>query len=1045
MAKMTPIVRGDTLSYRQDDHEQVLAVDTPAWFAWLAAATTFAFISHTGSFTARKERAGNQRGGWYWKAYRTRHGKHFSLYLGKAEALTLERLNAVAQALAQPSNREAGGGANVERSSPPTEAVERHAMITRRGDPLLATKLHVPQPPVHLVRRPQLVERLQHAVERPLTLIAAPAGFGKTTLLSTGLAHAALDVAWLALEHDDDDLIRFWSYVFTALARLHPGSEVSALSLLQASTLAPLRSIETVLTVWINDLATLPRAVALVLDDYQQITAQPIHRAVAYLVDHLPPHLHLVIATRADPPLPLARLRARGHVTEIRAADLRFTSEEVTAFLTQALGPKLASADITALEARTEGWIAGLQLAALSMRGRTDISGFLAAFTGSHRYIIDYLLEEVLAQQPALVQSFLLQTAVLERLQGSLCAAVTGEHRGEASGQAMLEQLEQANLFLTPLDDERQWYRYHQLFAEALRHRLQRNHPTLVPELHRRASAWYAQHGLTYDAVHHALAAADFAQAAGLIEQAFDALVRQGEIVTLQRWVAALPDELLRSSVELAVVQGWLLFVSGKHAAAERHLQDIERTFGINPGSGEQPEHQTIPSGTARQAEIRGRIAAIRASIAITHRDLPGTIALSRQALAYLPKQHIARAYVAWYLAKAHWLRGDVQAASIAFAEAARVSWEVQHLYAVFLVIHDLAQVHITQGQLHQADQTYRQALQQAREQGGQQPALGPAYVGRGHLEYQWNHLDTAASLFQEGMTLCKQTGNTQEIMQASIGLAFVKQAQGDTDGASALLRQAVEHGEGQHLAQPSGKQGVEAAQAWLSLLQGDAAAAVDWLQHCGLRLDQEPNHIREREYLTLVRVLIRQHQLDTAKQWLAKLLQLAEAQGRTGSVIEILMLQAEALEASDEVKQAMERLARALALAEPEGYIRLFVDEGAPIARLLVQMRRRWPEHQSDYRERLLALLGTTPDTEASHAAGDRAGSEMTPRDEPLSERELEVLRLIVAGYSNREIADHLVLAVSTVKWYINAIYGKLQVASRTKAIARARERNIV
>jgi LuxR family maltose regulon positive regulatory protein len=1034
MAKMTPMVCDDTLIYRQDDHEQVLVVETPAWFAWLATATTFAFTSNTGSFTARKERAGNQRGGWYWKAYRTQHGQHFSLYLGKAETLTLARLNAVAQALAQASNQDAGDVAGVGQPSPSTEAVEPHVMPTRRGDPLLATKLRVPQPPVQLVRRPQLVERLQQAVERPLTLIAAPAGFGKTTLLAAWLECTSLEVAWLALEHDDDDLTRFWSYVFAALARLHPGSGTSALSLLQASTSAPLPPIETILTVWINDLATLPRAVALVLDDYQLITAQPIHQSVTYLIDHLPPHLHVVVATRADPPLPLARLRARGHVTEIRAADLRFSAAEVQAFLTQALGPTLSPEAVAALAARTEGWIAGLQLAALSLRGRENISGFLAAFTGSHRYIIDYLVEEVLARQPALVQTFLLQTAILERLQGALCAAVMSEPGGEASGQAMLEQLEQANLFLTPLDDERLWYRYHQLFAEALRHRLQRTHPTLVPELHRRASAWYAQHGLLRDAIHHALAAADFVQAAGLIEQAFEELVRRGEIVTLQRWIAALPDELVRSSTELAVVQGWLLFVSGKHDSAERHLADIEGMLGINPGSDEH---------AARQGAIRGRIAAIRASIAITHRDLPGTIALSRQALAYLPKQHMARAYVAWYLGKAHWLSGDVQAASIALAEAARVSWEVQHLYAVFLVIHDLAHVQITQGQLHQADRTYRQALQQAREQDGPQPALGPAYVGSGHLAYQWNQLDAAASLFQQGMTLCEQTGNTQESTQASIGLAFVRQAQGDTDGASAMMRQALQIAGRQHRSQSSSA--LEAAQAWLSLIQGDAAAALDWLQRCGLSLDQEVHHTREREYLTLVRVLIRHQQLDTAKQWLARLLPLAEAQGRTGSVIEILMLQAEALEASDAVKQAMERLARALALAEPEGYIRLFVDEGAPIARLLVQLRRRWPDHQSDYRARLLALLGTTPEAEASQAAGDRAGSEMTRCDEPLSERELEVLRLIVAGYSNREIADHLVLAVSTVKWYINAIYGKLQVASRTKAIARARERNIM
>jgi len=912
---------------------------------------------------------------------------------------------------------------------------------------LLVTKLAIPPVRSDLVARPRLTNQLQLGIRRPFTLIAAPAGFGKTTVLSAWLEDAPFSAAWVSLERGDDDLIRFWPYVFTALERVHPGSGASALALLQGSDPQQLPPIETILTVWINGLAALPHEMVLILDDYHLITAQPIHQSVTYLVDHLPHRLHLVMATRADPPLPLARLRTRGHLTEIRAADLRFTSEETTAFLTRTLGLHLSGEDIAALEARTEGWIAGLQLAALSMQGRKDISAFLKAFTGSQRYIIDYLAEEVLARQPEPVQTFLLQTAILERLQGSLCEAVIGEHGGEASGQAMLEQVEQANLFLTPLDDERLWYRYHQLFAEALRHRLQRKDPTLVPELHRRASAWYEQQGLTHDAVHHALAATDFAQAARLIEQAFNSLVRRGEIATLQRWVAALPDELVRSNIEIAVLQGWLLFVSGKNDAAELHLQDIERTFGINPVSDEHSEQQTMPSGAFSQAEIRGRIAAIRASIAVTQRDLPRTITLSRLALEYLPKESMARAYVAWYLGKAHWLSGAMGAASMALAEASHVSWEVNHLYAVFLVTHDLAHLQITQGHLHQADQTYRQALQQALERGGYQPAMGPAYVGRGDLEREWNHLDAATSLLQEGIKLCEQTGNTQVILQAYIGLAFIHQAQGDAGGASALMRQAVHIREWQHRSLPRDTQ-VEAAQAWLFLMQGDETAALGWVQRRGLSIDQELNHVREREYLTLVRVLITQRRLDEAKQWLANLLQLAEAQGRTGSVIELLMLQAEALHASGEMNQAMERLSRSLSLAEPEGYIRLFVDEGAPIAHLLVQMRRRPPGGQpgsTHYREHLLALLGRAHDEDVSHEAFAAPGSGTYSLGEPLSERELEVLRLIVAGCSNREIADRLVIAVSTVKWYVNTIYSKLQVESRTKAIARARELNIV
>jgi LuxR family maltose regulon positive regulatory protein len=920
-------------------------------------------------------------------------------------------------------------------------------MALPRAEPPLATRLHAPPPPPRLVPRPQLMERLQQSVERPLTLIAAPAGFGKTTLLAAWLEQSALQSAWLSLEPDDDDLTRFWCYVFTALARVQPGSGASALSLLQGPALGPPPPIETVLSVWINELAALPRPLVLVLDDYHVIAAQPLHRSLAFLVEHLPPQLHLIISTRADPPLPLARLRARGQLSEIRAADLRFSAAETAVFLTQALGPQLSAQVISALEARTEGWIVGLQLAALSLQGRPDISGFVETFAGSHRYIVDYLLEEVLAQQPEPVQNFLLQTAILERLQGALCDAVLGEPGAAASGQAMLEHLEQANLFLTPLDDERLWYRYHQLFAEALRHRLQRRQPALVPGLHRRASAWHARHGLLRDAVHHALAAADFEQAARLMEQAANALVRRGEIATLQRWVDALPSHLVRSRIEIAVWRGWLLFVSGQHEAAERHLDELERTFAIDRAAAERSAGQATAGGPASAAEIYGRITAIRASIAIIHRDLPGTIALSRLALEYLPAQNMARAYVAWYLGKALWLSGDLESASTALAAAERVSWEVGHLYGVFLVVHDLAQLQIAQGHLRLADQTYRQALARALEQGGRQPALGPAYVGRGNLEREWNHLEAAAALLEEGLRLCEQTGNMQLTVQAELGLGFVLQARGEAEGARATLRRALQIAE--QPGQPASSAAlVKACQAWLALLQGDVAAAMGWAHACGLSADHEPMDVREREALTLIRVFIQQRRLDQARQWLARLLQRAQAQGRGGSVIEILMLQAEVEQAAGELDPALDCLARALALAEPEGYIRLFVDEGPPLARLLALLRARpgsRPPGPSAYCEQLLAVLGTPPDEAGARPTGGGPRSGVGRLSEPLSERELEVLRLIVAGNSNREIADRLVLALSTVKWYVNILYSKLQVKSRTKAIARARELNLV
>jgi ATP/maltotriose-dependent transcriptional regulator MalT len=1036
MAKMTPLVRGDRLIYQQDEQEQVLLVETPAWYAWLETASTFAFTSDAGTFTARKERAGNQRGGWYWKAYRTQHGKLTSLYLGKAEALTLERLHAVALALAQTSSRDAGGEASVERPSPPTEEVERHVGTTTPTDPPLATKLHVPRPPLQLVRRPHLVERLQQAVERPLTLIAAPAGFGKTTLLSTWLEHASLPAAWLSLEQDDDDLTRFWSYVFTALARVHQGLGTSALSLLQASPLSPLPPIESVLTVWINELATLPHEMALVLDDYHLITAPPIHRAVTYLVDHLPPQLHLVMATRADPPLPLARLRARGHLTEIRAADLRFTSEEVMAFLTQALGPHLSTEEIAALEARTEGWIAGLQLAALSMQGRTDSAGFLAAFRGSHRYIIDYLVEEVLAQQPEPVQTFLLQTAILDRLQGSLCEAVMGVTRepgGEASGQAMLEQVEQANLFLTPLDDEQRWYRYHQLFAEALRHRLQRRQPDLVPELHRRASTWYEQHGLTREAVHHALTAADFAQAARLIEHTAELVAKRGELATLRSWLAALPDELLRARLELCLWQGWLLALSGQYDSAERLLQDLEPRLRTSTASSELPatsgaaDPPWLDANHRGLIEYTGRMAAIRAFIAFRRGNTQRTIDLALQALEQLPQDQAFRGLVAWYLGIAYLESGDQAKGSASLTEARASSLAADNSYVAFMATFELAQMQARQGYLHQADQSYQQALELGAERGGTLAATGPAYVGRGELQREWNHLDRASHSLQVGIVQCQQTGNASIMLRGHIMLARVKQAQGDAAGADQLIQQIPQILRSSSLS-PLNAASANAWHARLSLQQGDLALASRWVQEQHLGVDDELNPGREWEYVTLARVLIAQHRPHEALSLLARLLQQAERQGWMGNALEIFVLQALASRARGDEAGAMERLARALSLAEPEGYIRLFVDEGEPMVALLRQAYARGIA--PDYVATLLSAAGAP-----ALAAPAPARSLL----EPLTERELEILRLLVAGLSNAAMAQELVITVGTVKSHISHIYGKLGVQSRSQAIARA------
>src|SRR5438067_7850385 len=461
---MTPTVQGETLVYWQDGQEQVLTVDTAAWFAWLETASTFSFVNKIGSFTARREQAGHKRGGWYWKAYRKQHGKLSSRYLGKSESITLARLQTVAQALAD-ALVETAPDTDADAAVPSAQAAAP-GMRSNSLTLLLATKLHRPLPRAHLVRRPQLAARLTQGVMGPLTLVSAPAGFGKTTLLAQWLAESGMPVAWLSLEPGDNEPVRFLSYLIAALQTLDPHLGAVALALLQMPQQA---RAETVLTLLTNDVGSHGRDggdFALVLDDYHVIEAKAIDQALTFLLEHLPPQMHLVIATREDPQLPLARLRARGHLTEVRAVDLRFTPSEAAAFLNQVMGLNLSAEDIALLATRTEGWIAGLQLAALSMQGQEDAAGFIISFTGSHHFVLDYLVEEVLGQQSERVQTFLLRTSILDRMSGPLCDAVVLDPSG--SGRATLEDLERANLFIVPLDNERRWYRYHHLFAELL-------------------------------------------------------------------------------------------------------------------------------------------------------------------------------------------------------------------------------------------------------------------------------------------------------------------------------------------------------------------------------------------------------------------------------------------------------------------------------------------------------------------------------------------------------------------------------------------------
>jgi len=913
--------------------------------------------------------------------------------------------------------------------------------------PLLTTKLYIPPVRPEFLPRPRLIERLNAGVQagRRLTLLSAPAGFGKTTLLSEWVNQCQAPVGWVSLEHSDADLTRFLSYVIAALQTLHPDIGRATLAMVQAPQ-PP--AADLLLTTLINEIvgmlnvgATTVCPFTLVLDDYHVIDNPSVHDAVGFLLDHLPPPpqgMHIVIASRADPPLPLPRLRARGQMTELRSTDLRFTLEEATAFLNQVMRLGLSAHDVAALDARTEGWVAGLHLAALSMQGREDVRGFVQAFAGSHRYILDYLADEVFYRQPEPVQTFLLQTAVLDRLTGGLCNALTGRN----DGQATLEMLERANLFVAPLDDRRRWYRYHPLFAELLRDRLEQAMPDQVPELHRRASEWYAANERVYEAIGHALAANDVQRAARLVEEADPTMVMRGEVATLLSWLDALPDEIVRSRPRLSLSYAWALFVTTQLDAIEPRIQDVLRVLGV---AFDYDEHW--PEGLSSQVEnYLAEIAALRAFDAVYRGAAQRAIALCRQVLTRSAAGSLmVRGAISSVLGDAYRETDQIAAASQSYEQAIALSSAAGHSFLSMVLTDDLARIRVSQGRLRQAAQTFQRVAAWGGERRLPLYPVAQALVGLGDLAREWNALDQAEHYLTDGIQQAEWGGYSRYALSGYVTMARVRLARGDADGAWAFITQAEQLAEKVGLAAFIAQIAAYRARLWLTPGGGDSAgkasrqnlpAAVRWARACGLSIYGEPGYAHEIEHLTLARVRLAEARqspttVDLAPLFhlLAQLLQAAEKSGRIGSAIEILMLQALAWQIRGDPAKTMIALERALALAEPEGYVRLFVDEGAPMAGLLRQAASRalFP----DYVARLSSVFGEQPDTSPARRA----------LTEPLTERELEVLRLMAAGLSNREIARELSVALSTAKAHARQIFDKLDVHSRTQAVARARE----
>jgi len=912
--------------------------------------------------------------------------------------------------------------------------------------PILATKLYIPPPRLELVPRPRLIEQLNEGprLGRKLTLISAPAGFGKTTLVSEWVAGFERPAAWLSLDEGDNDSTRFITYFIAALQTVSENIGEGAMGMFQSRQSPP---IESILTTLLNEVTTVSDNFILVLDDYHVIVAEPVDEALTFLLAHMPPQMHLVIATRDDPRLPLARLRARGQLTELRATDLCFTSSEAAKFLNQVMGLTLSAEDIAVLERRTEGWIAGLQLAAISMQGQQDVAGFIAAFAGTNRHILDYLTEEVLRQRPSGTQDFLLQTSVLNRLCGSLCDAVTGR----SDSHETLARLEQANLFIVPLDHERRWYRYHHLFADLLRQRLHQSPPPLsspplggteggiVAELHIRASEWYEQKGFVDEAIDHALRGEYFERAAYLIEDQFGADLidryERGDQTLLRRWLAELPEELVVSKPHLCILHAWNLFASGQLDVADRSLQAAEKMLDPNTDQELVSSLDKDQLSDTNRMKLVGRVAAIRSFLASYSGDMPRTIRYARQALEVLPEGELQwRSIALIALGDAYAGQGQMGAAHEARSDALVTAKASGDTYILLIANLRLAEILRQQGELQQVIDICERQLKRADESGISEAAVVGWLLGIwGEVLAELNNLDRAIDQAKKGAKLATRGRDVMHIALSNLYLVRVLFSSGDITGAEDVI-QSLENSADEYDLPVRALRQLSVWQVRIWLVQGKLEAASQWVGERELDPDGEPTYPHEMEYIAFARILIAQGRLDEAARLLRRLLEAAEAGGRNSRAIEILILQALAFQARGDTDQAMTTLEGALTLAEPGGFIRIFVDEGPPMASLLYEALSRGIA--PDYVRRLLAAF---PIAEPEQMGPSKPRISESEWIEPLSEREIEVLQLIAEGLTNKEIASRLFLSLNTVKVHTRNIYGKLGVNHRTQAVAQA------
>ena len=900
------------------------------------------------------------------------------------------------------------------------ESRKKHEIAgTTSVPPLLETKLYAPRARSGLVPRPRLIDAVRQGVGRKLTIVVAPAGFGKTTLLAKWLADAEgaeKTAGWVSLDPSENDPGAYWAYVIRALQTMHPTVGTHALSLLQSSH-PP--SVESMLTALINEIDRIDRDFTLILDDYHVIEAASIHSAMTFLLDHLPRRMHLVIASRSEPPLALPRLRARGELTELRVADMRFTLDEASTFLNQVMTLGLSASDTARLEKRTEGWIAGLKLAALSLQGQDDRRGFVDAFSGDNRYIADYLVEEVLQAEPGHVRHFLLGTAILDRLSGPLCDAVIDD----TGAQAMLEDLERRNLFVVALDDRRQWFRYHHLFADVLRKQSVSRDPDAARAFHRRASLWYETHGSHGDAVRHALGAADVERAATLLESAWPEKDRSYESRTWLDRVKSLPDDVVRARPRLGMGYAWALLNSGELEAAEPRLRDIERLL---ESAGDDPSTRSL------QKEL----ASARVYLSQSLGDVAGTLEHAQRALGLVAQTDIeGRATGTALVALAYWGRGDLEAAHETFSTALDIMRLCGHELDVVRGIFVLGDIRAAQGRLRDAASSYHDGLRIAGEKPyPSPPETDELYLGLSEIHREWNDLAAAAGCLETLTQAMARTAHKGNRLRWCTATASIRAAQGDIEAAMELLDEAERSERRDPLPR---LRPVPAMKARLHLAQGRMDDAIGWARTANLSANDDLSYLREFEHVTLTRVLAATD-AGAAERLLERLAVAARSGERIGSVIEILALQALAQQARGNTRVALDTLAEALALAEPEGYLRVFLDEGNRMRGLLRQATARGLA--GEYTRRVLAAYDVP-----RHAVASPAESNGGTPVHALTTRELEILRLIAGGLRNQEIAETLSISAATVKRHIANAYGKLGAGHRTEALARAKEMRLL